>query len=149
MTESRRPGLIELAGVATIVAAISLACWQWKTIFADFGLIVPTAASAVLAAIVSLTIARFERPRPVSFVVLVVVLTLGLAAIYRSSIVDLPSDLITSWKALVSTGLLIPTSARFVIVPVVVAALGTWLAVDLFVRKAAACGRSLTGGRSR
>lgn len=138
MTESRRPGLIELAGVATIVAAISLACWQWKTIFADFGLIVPTAASAVLAAIVSLTIARFERPRPVSFVVLVVVLTLGLAAIYRSSIVDLPSDLITSRKALVSTGLLIPTSARFVIVPVVVAALGTWLAVDLFVRKAAA-----------
>ncbi len=50
---------------------------------------------------------------------------------------DLPSNLVGGWKALASTGLLIPTGARFVLVPVIIGALGSFIAAEAIIRRRA------------
>ncbi len=130
----RRPGLFELVAVVAISVAVVVPIVVWGRLFADRGYVVPIVAAGVLGPAVAVVTAMLGLRWPGAFAAWSVSLLVGLAAWYNTSITDLPSDLVTSWKALASSGLLISTSPEFLIPPVVVTAALGWLAVSLILR---------------
>ncbi len=130
----RTPRIHDILAGWLVASAVALTALHWKSIFADLGFVAPVllVTVAVAAAVVISTTIGWSRPASFGLATAVTIIVLGTR--YQTSLADLPGDLISSWKALASTGLLIATEPRFVLVPVLVAALGTWLGTEVLVR---------------
>ncbi len=129
------PGLLDLVAVVAVVAGVALSFVPWGRMFADDGHIAPIVVASIGGAVTALALSAFRRSVGASFVAALVVLIVGLAIRYNTSIGDLPSDLIESWKSLASTGLLIPTSKTFMTPPTVVSAIAAWAGTMVVVRR--------------
>ncbi len=135
-TGAARVSLIaDVIAVALIVAAVALMIAPWSGIFADLGFAVPMIGVSFVIALTVAVVSRRGWSTPTSFLASAAVTVVGIGAFHGGDIGDLPSNLIQGWKALASTGLLIPTDAALVIPPVVIAALGTWVAAEAIVRR--------------
>lgn len=134
-SRSRVPLIADILAVGLIVGAVALTIAPWGSVFADLGFAAPmlgvSAAISILVAVVS----RRGWSTPASFLASIGVTIAGLAAVHGGAIADLPSNLIEGWKALASTGLLIPTDAALIVPPVIIAALGSWVAAEAIIRR--------------
>ncbi len=126
---------VDLGIVVLATIAVSLALVHWNRIFADASLDFPVIGAALLASIGSVLAVRAGLRSLMSFAVGVVVAVVALTAWYNTGVGDLPGHLVNSWKGLASTGLKIPTTREFVIIPVVLAFFGAWIAVDITTRR--------------
>ena len=107
----------------------------WRSIFADLGFVAPMVAISVAVTLAVTLMSRRGWSTPTSFLISAVLTVAGLAAVHGAAIAELPSNLIQGWKALASTGLLIPTDAALVVPPVVIAALGSWVGAEAIIRR--------------
>ncbi len=115
--------------------ALLLTIPQWSSVFADPGpataITLTALGGAALAAIVT---AATSWIRATLFSGIFFITTLGFW--YNVNAEAVPGDLINSWKALASTGLLIPSTNNFLIVPVVITWVAVWLTMLLFDNEA-------------
>lgn len=132
------PTWLELLAIAAIVVGMVLPAVLWGRIFADEGHVPAIAVASVGGGAVAMVMHFLRRQPAMSFISALITLVIGLSAWYNTALADLPSDLIDSWKALASTGLLIATSRSFLIPPIVVTALCSWAAVSVLLRRRAA-----------
>lgn len=130
--------IADLIGVLVVVTAAGLSVMQWKLMFADLGVVAPTLGAAVVAGAVVLLTRRLGWSKPTSFIATTAALLATAATVYQADIAGLPGDIISSWKGLATTGLLIPGDAEFVLVPLLTVGMGTWLAGDHLLRKGTA-----------
>ncbi len=135
LTSGLRPLDAAIVLVSTIAVCLSIV--HWNTIYADQGHVVPTIVASVLGSWLALLLVRLRIGASASFLVAILSTLVGVAAWSAAAIGDLPTDLVESWKALASTGLLIPASRTFILPPVIVSALGAWLTTDIAIRRRA------------
>lgn len=126
---------VDLGIVVLATIAVSLSLVHWNRIFADASLGLPVIGAALLASIGSVFAVRAGLRSLVSFGIGVAVAAVALLAWYNTQAGDLPGHLVNSWKGLASTGLKIPTTREFIVVPAVVAFFGSWIAVDITTRR--------------
>ncbi len=129
------PAVLDLVGVVAIAIGAALPLVLWGRVFADSGHVLPIVVASLGGALVALAAAVFRQSTPLSFVTLLIVLVVGLAARYNTAIAALPDDLIDSWKSLASTGLLIPTSRTFLVPPIVVTAAVSFAGASVILRR--------------
>ncbi len=127
--------LIALVSATVASGAVALAIPQWSKVFADGGHVLAMVIAIVTAAVAALITRQISTSTAPRLAIGVATLALFLGLWYNTAIADLPGDLIGSWKAVASTGLLLPTEPRFVLVPVVLAWAGTWLATTLSLER--------------
>lgn len=132
---SRVPGIADGVAIALFVAAVALMIAPWRAVFADLGFVAPMIGVSLIIAVVVAVVSRRGWSTPTSFLISAAVTVVGLAVVHAGDIADLPSNLIQGWKALASTGLLMPTDAALVVPPVVIAALGSWIAAEAIIRR--------------
>ncbi len=128
------PGLPDLLAVVAITVAVLLPTVIWGRLFADRGHVVPIVVAGVLGSVAAVAAVAYRLRWSGAFAGWAIGLFLGLAAWYNTAISDLPGDLVSSWKGLASSGLLIPTTAEFLVPPVVITAAMAWLAASLVLR---------------
>ena len=134
-SRSRVPLIADALAIALITGAVALMIAPWRSVFADLGFAAPMIGVSFVVAVMVAVVSRRGWSTPASFLAAAGVTVAGLAAVHAGDVVDLPSNLIQGWKALASTGLLIPTDAVLVVPPVVIAALGSWIASEAIVRR--------------
>ncbi len=124
-------------GVAAvlIVGVVALMIPAWRSIFADLGFVAPIVVTSALVVLTVLVAARRGWSVSTSFVASAALVVLMLVVVHGSDVADVPSNAIEGWKALASTGLLIATDARFLVAPIVIAALGSWIAAEAVIRR--------------
>lgn len=132
---SRVPFIADGVTIALIVAAVALMIAPWRAVFADLGFAAPMVGVSLLITVVVAVVSRRGWSTPTSFLISAVITVAALAAVHAGDILDLPSNLIQGWKALASTGLLMPTDAALLVPPVVIAALGAWIAAEAVIRR--------------
>ena len=132
---SRVPLIADAIAVVLIAASTALMVAPWRSIFADLGFVAPMVAISVAVTLAVTLMSRRGWSTPTSFLISAVLTVAGLAAVHGAAIAELPSNLIQGWKALASTGLLIPTDAALVVPPVVIAALGSWVGAEAIIRR--------------
>ncbi len=125
----------DLVAVALVLGAVALSAIAWNSIFADLGFVAPMLGTSLAVAAFVLVAVRRGWSRPASFLVASALAIIGLALHHGSDIAELPSNLVEGWKALASTGLLIPTDSRLIVAPTVVASFATWVACESVVRR--------------
>lgn len=132
---SRAPLVADVIAGLAIVATVALTVFGWRSVFADLGFVAPMLAASVAAVVVVTVMSRRGWSTSSTFLLTMLITLVGLAALHGGDIADAPSNLIDSWKALASTGLLMPTTAALVIPPVIVAATGSWAAAEAVIRR--------------
>lgn len=134
-SRSRVPLIADALAVLLIVAATALMVAPWRSIFADLGFAAPMIGASFVIAVMVALVSRRGWSTPTSFLVALGITVVSLAVVHGADIADLPSNLIQGWKATASTGLLMPANALLVVAPVVIAALGSWVAAEAIIRR--------------
>ncbi len=133
--DQKMPRLTDaLLGMLSL-AALLLTWLQWSTIYASAGAFPPIAIAGVVAIVGGLFVTARTSSAARSIPLGLLLLVLGCAAWYGSRSSDLLGDLVGSWKSLASTGLLVPITQEFVLVPVVTTWISGWVAVELIARR--------------
>lgn len=137
-SRSRVPGLPPLADllVGTLcIAALFLTWGQWATIFADRTAAIPIVGAAVFSVLGGLVVVHKTRASAHSVPIGLLLLILSCALWYGQRSRHLIADLAGSWKSLASTGLLVPSEAEFVLVPVLTIWLAGWAMAEIVGRR--------------
>lgn len=122
--------------LGVIVIAIILATWpQWGSIYAGYGAFGPTLLATLGSVLLGMAVAERTGSPTRSVPAGMIIFVLGAAAWYGGNSNNLISDLVQSWKSLASTGLLIPTTQEFVIVPVVTSWIAGWICAEIIIRR--------------
>ncbi len=123
-----------LLGILTLIALL-LTWLQWSTIYASIGALPPIAIAAVVSLVGGMAIAGRTRSPALSVPAGILILVLGCALWYGSGSRDLLGDLVGSWKSVASTGLLLPITQEFVLVPVITVWIAGWVAAEVITRR--------------
>ncbi len=123
-----------LLGLLTLVTLL-LTWVQWSTIYASAGAFPPIIIAGVVAVFGGLLVTTRTSSTARSIPLSALLLVLGCAAWYGAKSGNLLGDLVGSWKSLASTGLLVPVTQEFVLVPVVTTWMSGWIAVELIIRR--------------
>ncbi len=116
--------------VATLLVAVSIV--QWQSIYAGRKPAVVIGLSCVIGAGVAIGLRGLGRKIIEGLTVAVVALVALLALAFPGDVTSLPFDLVSGWKRLATTGLLVTSSAEFAAPPTVTCGvlsfLGAWTA---------------------
>ncbi len=123
-----------LLGLLSILTLL-LSWLQWSTIYAGLGAFPPVAIAAIVSVLAGLILAERTSTPSRSVPIGLMILLLGCAAWYGSQSNALLGDLVGSWKLLASTGLLVPITQKFVLVPVITVFVAGWVAAEIITRK--------------
>lgn len=125
----------ELAvGLGASFVAVILPTVLWSSLFVGSTIVVPTAAGAALALAWAMIVGRLRWSWPVSTLGFVALSAAGLTAWFEGDIDSLAAGVRSCWKAVASTGLLLPVTPELAMVPLLVSAIGGWIAFSTLLR---------------
>ena len=119
---------------AAVVGAVLLPAFLWSALFVGSTVAIPMAAGVALALLCALAARWLRLSWPVATLVFGLLVLAELAVWFAGDVGALATALGASWKAVASTGLLLPVSPELAMVPLLVSAIASWLAFSALLR---------------
>ncbi len=117
-----------------VVGAMLLPSFLWSALFVGSTVVIPMAVGVAIALLCAFAARRLGMSWPIATVSFGVLLLVALAGWFTGDVGSLATALGSSWKAVASTGLLLPVSPELAMVPLLVSALSAWVAFAALLR---------------
>ncbi len=124
-----------IVAFAAVVGAVLLPAILWSALFVGSTVAIPMAAGVALALLCALGARWLRLSWPVATLVFGLLVLAELAVWFAGDVGALATSLGSSWKAVASTGLLLPVSPELAMVPLLVSVIASWLAFTSLLRQ--------------